>query len=138
MRTTLRQAIDTIGDGSLGAAVTVGLIIASVIAVLGPGARPPTVRMQDPGALIHGRITLSASAGEPASGVALVRIQRAPTGTDTWNDVCAVPISPYRCSLNTARLANGPYDFRAIAVDRAGYSATSTTVTYRVVANAPR
>jgi fibronectin type 3 domain-containing protein len=95
----------------------------------------PSVTMADPGAFLRATVTLTASATDAGSGVASVRIQRAPAGSSTWTDVCTVTSGPYGCPLNTATLTDGGYDLRAIATDAAGNASTSALVSNRVVDN---
>ncbi|MCY7288845.1 MAG: Ig-like domain-containing protein, partial [Cryobacterium sp.] len=95
-----------------------------------------SVSMEDPGAFITGTATLNASASSSA-GVTSVRIQRAPTGTPTWADVCTDTTSPYSCVWNSATVADGLYDFQAILVDGSGKVTTSAIVTARRVDNTP-
>ena len=93
--------------------------------------------MTDPGAYLHATATLGATAsdGEDGSSISSVKIQRSPAGTGTWTDVCTDPTSPYSCSFDTTAVGDGLYDFRAIATNNAGGTATSTTVTNRRVDN---
>lgn len=95
----------------------------------------PSVSVNDPGAAIHGTITVSAGASDTGSGVASVAIQRAPTGSSTWTTICTAATAPYSCSLNTTSLADGGYDFRATATDVAGNATTSAVLANRVVDN---
>jgi hypothetical protein len=94
------------------------------------------VSMEDPGAYLLGTVTLSASASSTA-GVTSVRIERAPSGTTTWTTVCTTTAAPYSCSWNTANVADGLYDFRAVLVDGKGVTTTSAAVTGRRVDNSP-
>lgn len=91
--------------------------------------------MGDPGAYLRATVTLTATASDTGSGVASVRIQRAPTGSSTWTDVCTDGSSPYSCAWTTTTVTDGGYDLRAIATDVAGNAATSALVTNRVVDN---
>lgn len=95
----------------------------------------PTVAVNDPGANISATITLSTTASDAGSGVASVTIQRAPTGTNTWTTICTDTTSAYSCALNTTTLADGGYDFRAIATDVAGNTTTSAILANRIVDN---
>lgn len=95
-----------------------------------------SVTMLDPGAFLSGRVTLEAAANSTA-GVTNVRIQRAPTGSATWTDVCTASASPYRCSWDTVTVPDGLYDFRAILVDGTGVTTTSAVVSSRRVDNTP-
>lgn len=94
----------------------------------------PTVSMTDPGSPLTGVKTFTATATDAQSGVAQVTIQY--NGGTGWNDLCVVKSSPYSCSFDTSTLAGGSYSFRAVAVDRAGSSPTSATITNRTVSNA--
>jgi hypothetical protein len=95
----------------------------------------PSVTMGDPGAFIRGTVTLTATAADAGAGVATLRIQRAPTGSATWTDVCGGAAVPASCPLNTTTLAEGGYDLRAIATDGAGHVTTSALVSNRVIDN---
>ena len=93
--------------------------------------------MTDPGAYLRATVTLGATAsdGEDGSSITSVTIQRSPAGAGTWTDVCTDTTSPYSCSFDTALVGDGLYDFRAIAANNAGGTATSTVVTNRRVDN---
>ena len=101
----------------------------AVVAKVDGGA--PAVTIADPGAAVHGSITVSVNADDGA-GVTTVTLQRAPSGTTTWTDVCTDMIAPYSCVLDTTTLALGAYDLRASATDGAGNSAWSDTATTAV------
>ena len=66
-----------------------------------------------------------------------VTFQRSPAGAGTWTTICAPTAAPYTCSWNTAGVADGLYDLRAIALDASGYSRTSTVSSRRVDNTAP-
>lgn len=88
----------------------------------------PTATMTDPGTgPFSGTITLGATATDASAGVASVTIQRSPNGAGTWTDVCTDATSPYSCSFDTTQVADGKYDFRAVATDNAGNAATSAS-----------
>jgi hypothetical protein len=93
-----------------------------------------SVSMVDPGANLSGTVTLAAT-GSSTAGVTSVRIQRAPNGTTTWTDVCTDSTTPYSCSFNTATVADGLYDFRAVLLDNSGKTTTSASVTARRIDN---
>lgn len=96
----------------------------------------PTATMTDPGANLRGTVTLGATATDTGgSGVNRVTIQRSPAGAGTWTDVCADTSSPYSCSLDTTTLTDGLYDFRAVSVDNAANTTTSSVVVNRRVDN---
>ena len=96
-----------------------------------------TATMTDPGPYLHATATLGATAsdGEDGSSISSVKIQRSPASAGTWTDVCTDPTSPYSCSFDTTAVGDGLYDFRAIATNTAGGTATSTTVANRRVDN---
>ncbi len=92
--------------------------------------------MTNPAANLRGTVTLGATSSDTGgSGVASVTIQRSPAGANTWTSVCADTTSAYTCSLNTATLGDGMYDFRAVSTDNAGNVATSSTAIDRRVDN---
>lgn len=95
-----------------------------------------SVSLVDPGAYLSGSVTLTANANAPA-GATSVRIQRAPTGSTTWTDVCTVTTAPFSCVLDTRTVADGSYDLRAVLLDARGASTVSAVVAARVVDNSP-
>ena len=95
----------------------------------------PTVSMTNPGSPIGGTKTFDGTASDGGSGVASVTFQASPTGANTWSDLCSDSTSPYSCSYDTSGLSDGQYDFRAIAADNAGNSATSTVYSGAFVDN---
>ena len=95
----------------------------------------PTVTMQDPGTPLRGTITASATAADADSGVAKVVVQYAPTGSNTFKDICALTDLPYACRFDTTTVPGGSYSFRAVATDAAGNITTSAAVANRVVDN---
>ncbi len=95
----------------------------------------PTVSMTDPGNPLSGNKTFAATANDDDSGIAQVALQYAPAGTGSWTTMCTPTESPYSCRFNTTSIANGDYDFRAVATDVAGNSTTSSSLR-RTVNNA--
>jgi hypothetical protein len=99
----------------------------------------PAATMTDPGQYLRAAVTLGATGADAGSGLATLRIQRAPTGTSTWTDVCSTTTSPASCALTTTTLTDGGYDLRAVATDQAGNVTNSAIVSNRIVDNtAPR
>lgn len=94
----------------------------------------PTVSLAAPGSTVTGAVTLTASAADSESGIAAVEIQLQPAAGGTWETVCRVTATPYSCSWSTTAVPDGSYILRAVATDRAGYSAASSTVS-TLVAN---
>jgi hypothetical protein len=92
------------------------------------------VTLSDPGAALHGTVTLQSTATSER-GIASVRYQSSPAGAGTWTDACVATTAPFACDWNTAGVADGLRDLRAIAVDQAGYQQTSATVASRRVDN---
>lgn len=95
-----------------------------------------SVSVVDPGAYLKGTVTVSANASSTAR-VTSVTIQRAPTGSSTWTDLCVDSTSPYDCAWNTTTVANGSYDLRAVLVDGSGRTTISAIVAARRVDNTP-
>lgn len=93
-----------------------------------------SVSLDDPGTYLSGTTTITAQANSTA-GITSVRIQRAPTGTTTWTDLCTDTTSPYSCTWDTKTVANGSYDLRAILLDGRGGSTTSAILSGRRVDN---
>lgn len=99
---------------------------------------PPTgVTITAPPAQFRGTITINA--GTPldtgGSGVASVAIQRSPAGAGTWTSICSDTTAAYSCSFDSTVVTDGLYDFRALATDNAGNTATSAVSTSRRVDN---
>lgn len=95
-----------------------------------------SVSMEDPGAILSGAVPLTAN-GSSSAGISSVRIQIAPAGTTGWTTLCTVAAAPFTCSWNSATVADGLYDFRAVMTDRASRETVSATVTGRRVDNTP-
>ncbi|MDQ4040656.1 MAG: signal peptidase I [Actinomycetota bacterium] len=98
-------------------------------------AAPTSVTMQDPGSPLTGTRTFSGGASDAGSGVASVKFQYRPSGGSAWSDACSATASPYSCAFNTAALADGLYDLRALATDGAGNATASAAVTSRRLDN---
>ena len=79
---------------------------------------PPTVTLADPGGFLRGVKTLTATASD-ASGVTQVVFQLSPTGQNTWSSIATDTNAPYSTDFATATVADGVYDFRAVATDPA-------------------
>lgn len=92
----------------------------------------PTVTMNDPGPFLKTGSALSASATD-GGGIASVVIQRRTNGGSTWTTVCTINASPYTCALPV--VADGVYDFQAIATDNGNRQTTSAVVLSRRIDN---
>jgi chemotaxis methyl-accepting protein methylase len=95
----------------------------------------PTVTMTAPAANLGGTVTLSSTAADAGSGVASVQYQYKLSSDSTWSDACWSSSSPFSCWFDTSALADGLYDFRAVATDQVARTATSAAVTSRRVDN---
>jgi chitinase len=97
---------------------------------------PTSATLTNPGSPLTGTVALSGTAADAGSGVASVRVDYAPAGTTTWQTACTDATAPYSCSWATAGVvADGLYDLRAVAIDLAGNTLASATVTSRRVDN---
>ncbi|MEO7753079.1 MAG: Ig-like domain-containing protein [Terracoccus sp.] len=119
-------ATDAAGNTTTSATVSTRVVDNTVSAVA----------MEDPGDYLSGTTALTATASSSA-GVRSVTIQRAPSGTTSWTDVCTDTTSPYGCSWSTTGVQDGLYDLRALLVDGTGATTVSTTVSARRVDNTP-
>ena len=96
----------------------------------------PTATMTNPGSPITGSKTFDGTSTDTGgSGVASLKFQVSPIGAGTWSDMCTDSSSPYSCSYDTSGLADGQYDFRSLATDNAGNTATSTVYSGAIVDN---
>jgi chitinase len=97
----------------------------------------PSATMTAPAANLTGSITLASTSSDAAngSGVASVRYEYKLSAGSTWTTACTGATTPFSCSFNTASVADGLYDFRAIATDGVGKTGTSAAVTSRRIDN---
>ena len=97
----------------------------------------PTVTMTDPGAAIRGSVALQSTTADGAgSGVQSVLYQYKPSAGINWVTACNSAVTPFSCNWNTALLADGLYDLRAVATDGVAKVTTSAAVTSRRIDNA--
>lgn len=97
--------------------------------------RAPNATMLDPGSPLSGVVTLAAEASDADSSVASVTIQRSAAGKGLWAEVCTSTSTPYGCRFDTRTVAEGTYDFRAVATDVAGNATASSIVGNRRIDN---
>ena len=96
----------------------------------------PTATMTNPGSPITGSKSFDGTSTDAGgSGVASLTFQVSPIGLNTWSDMCSDTTSPYACSYDTTALSDGQYDFRSLATDNAGNTATSTVYSGAIVDN---
>jgi hypothetical protein len=96
---------------------------------------PTSVTMTDPGSPLAGTLTLSGDGIDAGSGIASLKLQYKLSSNSTWLDACTDTGSPYSCSFDSAAITDGNYDFRSLATDNAGNTATSGAHTSRAVNN---
>ncbi len=118
-------ATDVAGNTATSTAVT-GRTVANVVS---------TVTLADPGAYLRGTAVALNATTTTNGTIAKVVVQRSPADAGTWTDVCTDTTSPYSCTLDTTRLADGDYDFRAVLTDTQGGTVTSAVVEGRTVDN---
>lgn len=92
---------------------------------------PPTVAVTPPaGGSVSGTTTVAATASDAQSGVDRVVVQYQAADASSWTTLCTDTTAPYSCSWATqsGSTPDGPYDLRAIATDKAGYTTISEVV----------
>jgi chitinase len=94
----------------------------------------PSVSLTVPAAPLSGTVNLTATASDAHSGMVSVNFEYRRSGVTTWTSCATDTSSPYACSLGTAALTDGNYEFRATALDLAG-NTTVTGTTTRTVMN---
>lgn len=121
------RAIATDGAGFTSTSATIGGRI--------DNTAPTSASLTNPGSPLAGSVTLSGGAADAGSGIESVRVEYAPAGTAAWQTACTDTTAPYSCSWATTSLADGVYDLRSVATDRAGNTLASATVTSRRLDN---
>jgi hypothetical protein len=81
---------------------------------------PGTATMTNPGTPVMGIVTFAGTAVDAQSGIASATIQISTAGDNAWTTACIDTTSPYSCTYDTTQVADGLYDFRLVATDRAG------------------
>jgi hypothetical protein len=97
----------------------------------------PTATMTAPAANLTGSVTLASTSADGANGtgVASVRYEYKLSSGSTWTTACTGLTTPFTCSFDTSTVADGLYDFRAVAIDGVAKTGTSTAVTSRRIDN---
>ena len=90
----------------------------------------PTVTLAAPSSPLRGTESFNASVTHNTGPtIVSVQFEYSPAGADSWTTFRASTAAPYKAVLFTPPLANGPYDFRAVATDSAGDTFTSSPAT---------
>ncbi|HZB40623.1 MAG TPA: Ig-like domain-containing protein, partial [Ilumatobacter sp.] len=82
----------------------------------------PTPTLTDPGQYLSGTVSLSASSD---GDTVQVDFERRPAGGGSWVTIASDTTLPWGTSLDTTALADGLYDFRAVATDQTGNTGAS-------------
>jgi hypothetical protein len=82
----------------------------------------PTATLGDPGQNLSGIVSLTASSDADTTQV---DFERRPAGGGAWTTIASDSTLPWGTSLDTTTLADGLYDFRAVATDGTGHIGTS-------------
>jgi hypothetical protein len=119
-------ATDGVGLSTTSATVTIRI----------DNTAPSAASMTTPTGPISGSITLNGT-GADAVGMGSMRFEVRTAGGGTWQTACTdvTPPSPFSCSWNSATVADGSYEFRAVAIDLAGNTRNSSTTSSRIVDN---
>jgi hypothetical protein len=110
----------------------VGNVSSAVTATAKVDTDDPSVSLADPGTPLAGTVALGASASDGATAVQQVVFERAPAGGSTWTTIGSDSTPPYTASWDTTAVADGDYDLRAVATDKANRSNTSLVASRRV------
>ena len=81
--------------------------------------------------------SLAATASDGGSGVASVRFEYAPTGTNSWTPIATVSSAPYQTNWDASAVPTADYDLRLVITDNAGNVKTTAPVTVHVDSTAP-
>ena len=90
----------------------------------------PSVSLADPGAIVGGTISLSATTG---GGAARVVFSVSPAGSGTWTQIANDTSAPFGTPFDTSTLPDALYDLRAVgfdALDNASAPALRTNVRF--------
>ncbi len=85
------------------------------------------VALTHPGTPLRGQVALQATASSDR-GVQTVKFESSPAGAATWTLACQPSAAPYSCTWDSAAVADGLRDLRAVATDAAGYQRISAVV----------
>jgi hypothetical protein len=100
----------------------------------------PTATMTRPAANLTGSVTLASTSADAANGSGVasgpLRVQ-AQLGLDLGHRVHGLT-TPFTCSFDTSTVADGLYDFRAVAIDGVAKTGTVAAVSARAGSTTPR
>ncbi len=97
----------------------------------------PTTSLTVPAVPLTGVVALTATATDTGTGVTSVSFQYRLTGAPTWSECGVDYSSPYACALDTDAIAQGNYQFQAVATDGIGNVTTTATQSRAVDHGAP-
>ena len=90
----------------------------------------PTVSVVPPAGALSGIASFTMNAADAGTGVTTVTAEFRPMAGGAWSQVCVDSAAPWACTgLDTTQAPDGLYEARATAVDGAGHSTTSASVT---------
>jgi len=96
----------------------------------------PTVVLTNPGAIISGSVTLTATV--TGSGATQVSFGATPTGAASWSSLGTDTTAPWSTTLDTRNLQDGVYDLRATVSDNLGNTSSDVVAAIRIDNTAPR
>ena len=83
----------------------------------------PSVTLADPGAVVSGTVSLTATTG---GGANRVQFAVSPANAGTWTQIAEDTTAPFGTPFDTTALADGLYDLRAIGFDGLGNASTAS------------
>ncbi|HYK06325.1 MAG TPA: Ig-like domain-containing protein, partial [Gaiellaceae bacterium] len=83
----------------------------------------PSVTLADPGAVLSGAVSLAAATG---GGAIRVQFAVSPADAGTWTQIAEDATAPFAAPFDTAALADGLYDLRAIGFDGLGNASAAS------------
>jgi len=97
----------------------------------------PTVSIVPPAGALSGLASFTMNAADAGTGVTTVTAEFRPMAGGAWSQVCVDSAAPWSCAgVDTTQAPDGLYEARATAVDGAGRSTTSASVTNIRIDNA--
>ena len=83
----------------------------------------PSVTLADPGAVVSGTVSLTATTG---GGASRVQFAVSPANAGSWTQIAEDTTAPFGTPFDTTALADGLYDLRAIGFDGLGNASTAS------------